>query len=538
MPEQFKVLHFPTAGMDVSTAFDRQRIGTTKDGAYAYTTPSGVNVRAYEPGTGRMRGGSRPGLVKYVADRPNDERWVCQQLDVIVGVGYDPPGGGDVQLSASGRVVTVVAVSQGLVFVLNPGDTAWSATTNLTGETPPLNFSGLVYSAANIQKLWFADGTNYVYYDPSDNTVYPWLATAGSLPADADDNTARLIVTWRGRAVVSGLLLDPQNVFMSRAGDPTDFEYGVEANDATQAVALGSEPRLGLIGDVVTCLIPYSDDVLLIGGDHTITMLRGDPLAGGQLDLVTDTIGMAWGQPWCRDPNGAVYFFSNRMGVYAFQPGQQPQRISQGIDHLLAQIDTGTNGIRLAWDDEMQGLHVYVTPLEEAGAATHYSYEARSGAWFQTEFANPLHNPLALCLLDGNAPDDRKVLLGGWDGYVRTLNADAADDDGTPISSSVLLGPFLTGDLDDLTLEDLQAVMAEDSGDVAYEVYSGVTAEAALDQDPAVDGVFKASRGGNELVRAAAHATYVRLSSTERWAMESIRGRLTAKGKVRRRSYN
>src|SRR3954467_4274959 len=106
------------------------------------------------------------------------------------------------QLSASGRVVTVVAVAQGLVFYANSGDTAWTASTNASGEDPPLNYSGLVYSADNIQKMWFADGVNYVFFDPSTTTVYPWLSTAGTLPADADGNTPRLICTWRGRTVL------------------------------------------------------------------------------------------------------------------------------------------------------------------------------------------------------------------------------------------------------------------------------------------------------------------------------------------------
>lgn len=538
MPDQYLDLHFPLCGVNVATAYDRQPIRTTQDGVYAYTTPAAQNVRAVEPETNRARGASRLGLEKWVETRPRGVRWITQELTLIVGVGYSPPGGNAVQLSASGRVVTVVAVSQGYVEIVNPGDTDWSATINASGEDPPLNYTGLVYSTALNQKLWFADGTNYVYYDPSTNTVYPWLATAGLLPQDSDGNVPRLICTWRGRIVVAGLFNEPQNVFMSAVGDPTNWDYGPQNPSAFDAVALGNSPNLGLIGDVVTGLAPYNDDTLIIFGDHSITILRGDPLAGGQLDLVTDTIGAAWGIPWCRDPYGVIYFFSNRMGIYTIVPGQQPVRISQAIDALLQNINTGENGIRLIWDDRSQSLHVFITPLEEAGPATHYVYETRTGGWEPDVFGNNDHNPLAMCTVDGNEPDDRAVLLGGFDGYVRTLSRTAQDDDGTPIVSSVVLGPILTPDLDDVMLKTLQAVLSETSGEVTYEVYVGTTAEHALSTAPVVTGTWTAGRNLISPVRRSGHAVYIRLISTNHWAMESVRVEVNQSlGKIRRRGY-
>ena len=40
-----------------------------------------------------------------------------------------------------------------------------------------------------------------------------------------------------------------------------------------------------LIGDTITSMCPYNDDILIFFGDHTIYMMRGDPLANGQIDL-------------------------------------------------------------------------------------------------------------------------------------------------------------------------------------------------------------------------------------------------------------
>lgn len=527
IPPQEKMtdLTFPVRGIDVSTGYTQQRSGTT---------PAGVNVRAFEPGTNRSRGGQRSGLSKYATTRANGLNFI-QELFTLVGVGYPPPGGG-VQTSSSGRVVTLVAVSAGSVSVLNPGQASWTAAINATGKATPLVTSGLVRSAPNNQKLWFADGTNYCFYDPAINTVSAWVASAGSLPVDSAGNAPRLICTWRGRTVVSGLLLDPQNWFMSAIADPTNWNYFPVPIVPTQAIA-GNNSPFGLIGDVVTTLIPYSDDVLIFGGDHTIYQLNGDPLSGGQLDLITDSIGMAWGIPWCKGPDGTLYFVSNRTGIFMMMPGQPPQRISQAIEQLLTPIDTGSSTIRLIWDDRFQGLHVFVTPTAVQSAATHFFWEQRTGAWWTDTFALNTLNPLTVTVFDGNLPGDRRPLIGSWDGYVRFIDPTAGTDDGTPIQSSVLIGPLLTPNQDEMLLKDLQALLGETSGEVNYAVHVGSTAEQALANTPVETGAWEAGRNPVSFIRSAGHAVYVQLSATNAWAMEAIRARIATQGKVRQR-YN
>jgi hypothetical protein len=186
-------LHFPAAGLDASNAFcdQRPRVVSPDGSIYARTAREGVNVRTFDSQAHRARGGSRPGLAKYLA-APVVRNWLTQELATIV------TKGDAVQLSNSGRVVTLVAVSQGNVYRVRAGDTAWTTPTNNTGDTPPLIFDGLVRSAPNVQRLWFADGINWVFYDPVTDTVEEWTASAGTLPQDsgqqyaaADRNLAR-----------------------------------------------------------------------------------------------------------------------------------------------------------------------------------------------------------------------------------------------------------------------------------------------------------------------------------------------------------
>ena len=531
--EDFVNLHFPLGGINRAQAFMRQPNVPIGNKAYSRTTPIGVNVRGYDA-VMHGRGGSRSGMVKYIAD-PVIADWIVQHLDTIVSTATPPEA--DMQQSQSGRVVTLVAVSQGVVKVANAGDTAWTTASNNTGETPALNFTGLMQSTELNQKLWFVDGINYVYYDVPTNTLNLWTATSGSLPEDAEGNYARLCCTWRGRMVLSGLIEDQANWFMSAVSEPQNWDYHPTSTTSTQAIAGNNAPQ-GKIGDMITGLIPYTDDVLICGGDHTLYMMRGDPMEGGQIDLISSTIGMAWGKAWCMDPNGIVYFFSNHNGVYSLVPGQAPQRISQGIEQFVMDVDTGDYGIRLLWNDRQQGFHVFITLLEEPAVTTHLFHEVRTGAWWDDSFANTDFNPLACCTFDGNQADDRVALIGSWDGYVRSIDHTAEDDDGTDIESEVWIGPLNSKDLDRLRVKDLQAVIGQTSGDINYAVHVGETAEKALSSTAAESGTWTVETSGRNftnLIRRSDHAIYIKLTSTNQWSLESIRVRLAATGKVSRR---
>lgn len=530
--ETFQDFHFPKAGVHVAGPFGRQPVRQGRDGVYVRTSADGQNVRSYEPATGRDRGGSRYGMSKYVAQQLPPETWVVQAINTVASTQGSVPA---VQTSNSGRVVYIVAVSQGVVKVATAGDSVWTATTNNSGETPPLNFTGVMQSSPNNQKLYFVDGTNYVYWNPATNSVEKWTPTAGSLPRDVKNNGSRIITTWRGRTVLSGLVDDPQNIFFSAVSDPLDFDYEPAVTSATIAVALNLS-RLGYIGDVVNGLVPYTDDVLIILGDHSIYALRGDPADGGKADLISDVTGGAFGQAWCKDPYGNIYFFGAKPSVWRMAGPGLPERISQPIEPLLADLNTGDYIIHMQWDDRQQAVLLFLTHTDSPADTTHFVWEYRTNSWWKDNYANTNHNPLCSVAYDGNLPGDRAVLLGGWDGYVRFIDPNAMTDDATQISSYVLLGPILTQELDEMLLKDIQWVLAEASGDITWEVLSARTAEAALAAAARASGTASAGRNQNMPVRVADHAIYIKISSTNRWAMETLRARFAGRGKVRRRN--
>jgi hypothetical protein len=90
--EAFGDMPFPLQGIDVSTEFELQP---------PQTTPVGLNVRGYEPGTMRARGGSRPGLSEYVPQQLPSGAHLIQHLNYVVDpqeaallTGFDPLDGG------------------------------------------------------------------------------------------------------------------------------------------------------------------------------------------------------------------------------------------------------------------------------------------------------------------------------------------------------------------------------------------------------------------------------------------------------------
>lgn len=341
-----------------------------------------------------------------------------------------------------------------------------------------------------------------------------------------------LIAVWGGRIVLSGLGTDPQNIFMSAVGDPFDWDYAPEAQTVQQAVAGNITSGYGKNSDIVTALIPYTDDILLIGGSHSIRKFMGNPAEGGVNVSVTDITGIAFGNAWCQSPEGVIYFFGSRGGVYKMDPGGGiPARLTAvTIDERLSDIDLDSNIVSLLWDDRAIAVRVYISP-KDGSATKHYVWDVRNEAWWPFSYTQNEHNPLAVHLLSGGTKAERYVMEYGQDGYIRVVDVDATSDDGAAISSHVFLGPF-----EDALLMDFEATFSEQSGNVNWEVRSASTAEKAITSTPRASGRFKAGRNPTQWVRTTIERGYVRLSGTGPWAMEQLKVGVDQLGDTARRT--
>ena len=536
-------LHFPFRGLDESRAYVAQAGG---QGGANYTTPLCDNVCGYDPKTGRNRGSSRSGTRKWCSSQVNGTAAI-QDIAQVVGAvepgvyiqedGFayyqeDDASFYDLEATtatnAGERLVTVVATAGG-----EPKVIAATGTTSITSGSGSLSTTQqTIFSVQFQEDLYFCDGTNYKVFDVSANEIVTWTASSGTLPVDANDNIATLIERWHGRVVLSGVAGDPRNWFMSAVDDPLDWDYAPATISATMAIA-GNNSDAGYLGDIVTAMIPYTDDVLIFGGDHTIYRMTGDPADGGRLDLVSDITGIAFGRAWCKSPEGTVYFVGSRGGIYRLDPGGGvPQRLTaKTIDERLADVDMDANIFRLAWDDRHLCVRVFVTP-KDGSASSHYAWDVRNEAWWPFSFTNSDHNPMSTLLLSGYSSDDRMVLMGGQDGYVRIFDPDSSTDDGESIESSVFFGPF-----SNVTINEWAATLGESSGNLKWSIHEANTLELALSAKALAGGQFSASRNRSQWPKRYIRNGYIRLGGIEPWSIERISAMVEQGSSTRKRNY-
>lgn len=340
----------------------------------------------------------------------------------------------------------------------------------------------------------------------------------GGIASRLNGTKCTLMAVWGGRIVLSGLPTDPHNIFMSAVGDPFDWNYSPDVQTVQQAIAGNITRGYGKNPDIVTALIPYTDDVMLIGGTHSIRKFLGNPAEGGINVSVTEITGVAFGSAWCQSPEGIIYFFGSRGGVYRMDPENGiPQRLtSTTIDERLSDIDLNANVVTLTWDDRSIAVRVYITPTN-GSATTHYVWDVRNEAWWPFSYSDSLLNPLAVHLLAGNTASERLILEYGQDGFIRMVDIDAESDDGSAIDSEVYLGPF-----SGMMFLELEASLRENSGNVTWEFCTASNLQKALTAAPRHAGRFKAGRNDSHWPRAFIEEGYLRLSASGSWAMERI----------------
>lgn len=342
--------------------------------------------------------------------------------------------------------------------------------------------------------------------------------TSGGTCTRLTGSRCSLIAVWGGRIVLSGIQTDPNNIFMSAVGDPFDFNYSPDVQTVQQAVAGSVTNGYGKNPDIVTALIPYTDDVLLIGGSHSIRRQLGNPAEGGINVSVTDITGIAYGKAWCQSPEGVIYFFGSRGGVFRIDPenGIPSKLTALTIDERLSELNLDQNVVSLLWDDRSISVRVYITPID-GSATTHYVWDVRNEAWWPFSYTNAGSNPMAVHLMAGSTASDRRLLEYGQDGYIRQVDVDAKSDDGNPIESHVYIGPFSS-----VMLVEMSAILSERSGNVTWEICTASSMEKALDVSPRTSGQFKPGRNFTQWPRTFIEQGYLRLSATGPWAMESI----------------
>lgn len=440
-------------------------------------------------------------------------------------------GSTDIPASQSGRIYKIIAVSGGDIYsanIPNPLDLT------VNGENAVAT-SGRIGVQSAFAKTYFCDGTSsgYKVLNNVTDTVSTWTPTGGSLPASGTTR-ARYIALYRGRIVLSGMVDDPHNWFMSVAGDPLDWDYGATPS-ATMAVA-GNNTDAGYCPDIITCLAPYSDDLMYIGGDHTIWIMRGDPADRGRIDNISYQTGISGPDAFAFDPNGIFYFFGSGT-VWRMAEGGVPEPLSRNrMDATFKDIDLTTNTVHLAWDNVRHGLFIFVVPKTE-GATTHYYWDERTDSFWKIAFPNA-HGPTTVLRFDGDDPDDNALILGGFDGYLRQVDSSVKDDDGTAVSSYILYPPISRGgSLRNTRLNSITAILDASSDAVVLTTYAEDTIQGAIESST-IRSARSISAGRTKILnRIAGNAIMIKLSNSvdeKAWAIESLVAEVEVIGRTRK----
>jgi hypothetical protein len=358
-----------------------------------------------------------------------------------------------------------------------------------SGVTTPTGGSGAldsgakyVQSTALFKKAYWTDGRQLKVFDPITNAVTEYKClSAGAIPS-----RCALIESWRGRIVLARSADEPHNWFLSKKDDPTNFDYFPPVPSEVDAIA-GNNSSAGLCPDIINTVVPYSEDWLIFGGDRSIWALVGDPAAGGRLELVSDITGMAFGRPWCKDPNGVLYFVGSRGGLFRWVPGAKPERISLGkIERQLQDIDFSTYHVKLAWNYQDDGVHILQCPFGAGGThVAHWFFEARAEGFAKDLFGSSAATniqPTDVAVLDGDDFNDRVLVFACEDGFIRKWDSAAKSDDtrtdGTtkiPIDAYVTWFPIQAGEQVtgmETQFQGLTVVLGDRNDGVRYELFS------------------------------------------------------------------
>jgi hypothetical protein len=448
------------------------------------------------------------------------------------------------------RAVTVVAASGAKLLRIT---SASPYVGEVGGTANPFDAAApYIQMVAGYEKVYITDGHKYWMYDPKatdsddDGEVSLLVSkTYGTVPP-----RCRLIEMWRGRLVLARDPADPGRWHMSAIGDPHDWDTFPQVANAAQAVSSTSS-KAGTVPDIINAVVPWTDDILLFGGDSSIWALSGDPMAGGVMDLVTDETGMSFGRPYCKDPTGALWFFGSTGGLYTMQRGTVPARVSLGkIERQLREVNLANYYIQLQWNQVDEGIHIFQIPFGAGGTiVNHWFYEAKADAFHKDKFGlvgTDNIQPTAVIRLDGDTADDRTLLMGCEDGRIRKWGRGSggaipkSDEKTTStslaIDSYILIGPLVNDPTQYAQqVTELDAVLSSSQNGCNFEIFTSDEPDSL--GLPAATGSFTAGRNDRRLVRTSGDHVYLQLRNAtagECWAFEGASALVSYGGEVRK----
>jgi len=411
----------------------------------------------------------------------------------------------------------------------------FSSGETVTGTNSAGNAVSFVTSAAETAPTpphWY----NWTVFG-NDTTNY------GTMPSSSS-----LIALYRGRIVFNDDLR-PQAWYMTKVGNPFKIKYDY-ANDGDLSGLSFANNLVGVLGDILTALIAYKDDLLIFGCANSIWLLVGDPLASGQLAQITDTTGIWGSRAWCIDDKRNLYFFGND-GVYRMpisETTSPPENISKTqLPELVKDwdLDKSLHRVKLSFDPVNYGILVTKTTLAD-GTCEGYWYDLTAKGWFPESYP-PSCGIFSSYFYPAIDETYRKFLVGCNDGYIREFDWSTKNDATTSSTTAInsylsIIKPLTNDDSKEGLLQSMNVVLAggassgafADTDALSYALYKGNDAETVLEDiidDTATAFAFQSGTwtgtGEKDRIRPRMKGTYMGLklynsTASQTFAIEKL----------------
>lgn len=402
--------------------------------------------------------------------------------------------------------------------------------------TASANGSGLTYRIMRAPKVWDPA--------PSDNTTWlnVWRATAGKIPLGCP-----LIMLFQDCVFLGGAADAPHEYFASRQGNPFDWDFSVAATDLGRAFA-GTDTPAAVVGGAMTAMFSHQADYAVFSTASTTLALRGHPLHGGAaFETLSNTLGIVDQRAWCAGPTGETYILT-RDGVYVIPPGaagtlQPVSRETLPGEMVGMRFGAGGRRVCMTYDVPNREIHVFLSP-DQSGGASHWALNLQTPGWWPDSVPTAL-DPFSVVSHDIHSNGDRLLLMGCRDGRIRNFQPDYWSDDGTAISSYVIIGPVRLGASHSLRgiLARLDGVLGPESNSVRWKVFVAdeagpATAAAVSGASPFASGTWSHGLNFSERPRAGGAFMCLRLESYDGspWAVERVTAVIESLGLIRRAS--
>lgn len=419
---------WPSKGLHQTTGNESQPEGTTADA---------MNVVPFDPQGKKLRGGQRPGIAALTDALPGGATFAWLH--------------GVPRVTDATRMYA--ATNNSSIYFATGLGAAWALATAGSGVIPggyttcgSADINGIVFFVNSPS----AAANTTVYYNSNGNTcgTLASMVTTGTAPQGAT-----VCCNFRSRLCLAGVAGSLQNIYMSRAGSPNDWDYS--QLDSQAAVALNASASAGRVGEPVVALIPYRHDSMLIGCSRSLFMMQGDPADGGSIITISDCIGVLSSTSWCIDEKGGAFLLTNA-GLYRMSPDEGLVPVSVGrVDPYLSDMIQKNNKYALVYDVARHGVWCFCNgPLVSQTYKPSLFYDVRTDSFWPQQFYIA-QCPGTMALFDkGNS---LVVGVNGTSSLVCLSDSAFGDLGGTPpLGTYVILGPHRLGEDAEATVTGIE----------------------------------------------------------------------------------